>query len=138
MVVGHRALDSPAKPHRWPCPLGLNFLNPRRCAPPNRPHHARRRPSVASYRGAAPHRHAHPLARPLAGGRSRPAASAVLVGVALAAAWAGIGAALTAAAAVARLDRLGLLAGGVVQIGLDRRGRAAEPARDLVNREMFG
>src|SRR3954452_20895772 len=34
MVVGHRALDSPANTYRWPCPLGLNFLNPPPCALP--------------------------------------------------------------------------------------------------------
>jgi hypothetical protein len=45
--------------------------------------------------------------------------------------------AAAAAAAVAGLDGAGLLAGGVVEVGLDGRGGAAEPARDLGDWQLF-
>ena len=62
---------------------------------------------------------------------------AVGVGVALAAARLGRGPALPAGALVARLDRLRLRPGGVVEVALHRRLRAPEPAGDLRDRQAL-
>ena len=56
------------------------------------------------------------------------------VGIVLAVAWAGDRSAGAARAAIARLDCAGLLACGVVEVGLDRRWGAPQAARDLSDR----
>jgi hypothetical protein len=81
------------------------------------------RPPLA-YRGE------HALAGPAPPDRARMAYLAVGVGVALAVARLGVGAAAAAHADVARLDGPRLLAGGVVEVRLDRRGRA--PRRSAI------
>src|SRR4051794_11603348 len=75
--------------------------------------------------------------RPVRGDGARGAALAGGVGVALAVAGLGGGAAAAADALVAGLDRLGLLAAGVVEVRLDRGRGAAERLADLRNRQTF-
>ena len=94
------------------------------------------RPVIRARRSPVPvapgvHGRDHLVARPAAGDRSRMAVLAVFVGVALPVARLGWRAALPARAAIPGLGRLGLFPRRVVEVALDRRRRAAEPARDL-------
>src|SRR2546421_9061502 len=82
--------------------------------------------AVLAHRALPPEVQRASSARLLRPDRARPAALAVPVHVALAVARLGVGAAAAAEADVARLDRPGLLPGGVVEVGLDRGRRAAE------------
>jgi hypothetical protein len=99
-----------------------------------RPVIRRRQPSVELAPGA--HRIEHPLASPATLDRAGVAGLAVRVSIALAVALC----VRTAAAAhplVAALDRPRLLAGGVVEVRLDRCRRATEPVGDLPDREAL-
>src|SRR5204863_1589370 len=117
-------------------------LNRRSAAPPRRRAWVRdqsyeegRQPTVAV--APVPHRLEHALAGPAWLNGAGVAPLAVRVGVALAVARLRIGAAATAHADVARLYRPSLLAGRVVEVGLDRRRRAAKAVSDLLDRETL-
>jgi hypothetical protein len=70
--------------------------------------------------------------------RARMAGLAVSVRVALAVARLGVRAATAAHTDAAGLDRPRLLAGRVLEVRLDRLGRATQPVGDLPNREYLG
>ncbi len=98
-----------------------------------RPVVRRRQPAVPG----APFEHGieHALSRPPTLDRAGVAGLAVRVGIALAVPRLSVRAAPSAHADVAGLDPPRFLAGGVVEVRLDGRGRAAEPVRDLPDRE---
>jgi hypothetical protein len=108
------------------------------------PAHVGARPVIRRGRFAVPvppgaHRLPHALACPLRRDRAGVAALAVAVGVALAVARLGGGAAAAAHPLVAGLDRLGLLAGGVIEVRLDggwgRRDRLSGSTGRVLKRE---
>jgi hypothetical protein len=84
------------------------------------------------------HRRENALTRPAALDRARVAPLAIGVRVSLAVARLGVGTAAPAHPDVARLDRPRLLAGWVIEVGLDRRRRATEAVGDLSDRESLG
>ena len=109
-----------------------------------RPTRVRARPVIPRGQPAAklpphPHRRSHyPLASPAPLDRAGVAGLAGCVGVALPVAPLCVRAAATVHPHVAGLDRLRLLARWVREACLDRRRRAAEPVRDLPDREVLG
>ena len=87
-----------------------------------------RRPATSAPR---PHRGDYPLASPAPLDRAGMAGLAIRVGVPLPVARLRVSATAAADADVARLDRPRLLAGRVIEVGLDRRLRASQPVGDL-------
>ena len=83
------------------------------------------------------HRVCYTRARPAPLDRPWVARLAVPVGVALAVARLGVGAATAAHALVAGLHRPRLLPGRALEVRLDRRRRAAEPIGDLLDRQAL-
>ena len=134
-----RGLASTCRTGRSPSPVPASRARPggrARLAAPGvraRPIVRARQPPIPRLPGA--HRGQHALPRPARLDRAGMAALAVRVGVAFAVARAGRRAAGAARALIARLDRAGLLAGGVVEIAPHGRRRAPQPLCDLRDRE---